>query len=156
MKLFNRILFPVDFSDMSPKIVPWVLAMGKSLDSEVHMLFVARRLEYFSAVNIEYVCIKNFQNEIVRGAELKMEEFKSKHFNEHIPCKTKVVLGDAAEEILKYVESARIDLVIMGTHGRKRLEKLFFGSVADKVIKTSNVPVLSINPHRVASVKGTE
>jgi nucleotide-binding universal stress UspA family protein len=149
MKVFNKILFPVDFSEISPKIVPWVLAMAEKFDSEVHVLFVARRLEYYSSVNMEFVTINNFQTDVVRGAELKMEEFTTTHFNEHVRCKDKVVLGDAAEEILNYVESERIDLVIIGTHGRKKFGKLLFGSVADKVVKMSPVPVLSINPYRI-------
>ena len=149
MKVFNKILFPVDFSDVSPKIVPWVLAMAEKFETEVHVLFVARRLEYYSSVYMEYGTINDFQAGVVKGSELKMEEFATTHFRKHVNCKTQVALGDAAEEILNYIESKRIDLVIMGTHGRKGFEKLLFGSVADKVIKMSPVPVLSINPYRI-------
>lgn len=60
-------------------------------------------------------------------------------------------MGDAAEEILSYIRSARIDLVIIGTHSRKGLERIFFGSVAERVIKMSPTPVLSGNPYRVPS-----
>ena len=150
MKIFNRILFPVDFSDVSPKIVPWVLAMAEKFDTEVHLLFVARRLEYYSSVYMEFGTINDFQAGVVKGSELKMEEFATAHFRKHVHCKTQVTLGDAAEEILNYIESERIDLVIIGTHGRKRFEKLLFGSVAEKVIKMSPVPVLSINPNRIS------
>jgi nucleotide-binding universal stress UspA family protein len=60
-------------------------------------------------------------------------------------------LGDAAEEVLNYVRSEGIDLVIMGTHGRKGLEKVVFGSVAERVVQKSPVPVLTINPHSKAA-----
>jgi nucleotide-binding universal stress UspA family protein len=60
-------------------------------------------------------------------------------------------LGDAAEEILKYVRSEGIDLIIMGTHGRKGLEKIVFGSVAERVVQKSPVPVLTINPYGKAA-----
>jgi len=59
-----------------------------------------------------------------------------------------VVQGDPAEEILKYVESEKVDLVIMGTHGRKGLDRILFGSVANEVVKRSPAPVLTINPYR--------
>ena len=52
------------------------------------------------------------------------------------------------EGLLLQLEANDIDLVIMGTHGRKGLERVIFGSVADRVIKMSPVPVLSINPYR--------
>ena len=54
-----------------------------------------------------------------------------------------------AKEILKVVESEDIDLLIMGTHGRKGLEHVFFGSVAENVVKKSPVPVLTINPYKL-------
>jgi nucleotide-binding universal stress UspA family protein len=60
-----------------------------------------------------------------------------------------VVSGDAADEILKVIESEGIDLLIMGTHGRKGLEQVIFGSVAEKVVKKSPVPVLTINPYKL-------
>jgi nucleotide-binding universal stress UspA family protein len=58
------------------------------------------------------------------------------------------VQGDPAEEILKYIAQEKVDLVIMGTHGRKGLDRVLFGSVANEVVKKSPVPVLTINPYR--------
>jgi nucleotide-binding universal stress UspA family protein len=77
-----------------------------------------------------------------------MEEFVEAHFDEYPSMKTKVLLGDATANILDYITSEDIDLVIMGTHGRKGLDRVIFGSVADRVIKMSPVPVMSINPYR--------
>jgi len=57
----------------------------------------------------------------------------------------RIVYGDPASEILKTIKSEDIDLVIMGTHGRKWLNHAIFGSVAEKVMKKSPVPVLIIN-----------
>ena len=153
MKIFKKILFPVDFSEVSPKIAPWVLTVAKTFDAEIHLIFVARRLEYYSSVYLEIGAISDFQDGVIKGAEAKMEEFALMHFKEYPSCKTRVVLGDAGEEILNYVESEEIDLVIIGTHGRKGLERIIFGSVANKVVKMSPVPVLSINPYKVPSIE---
>ena len=51
--------------------------------------------------------------------------------------------------IINYVTSKGIDLVIMGTHGRKGLDKVIFGSVAERVVKTAPVPVMVVNPHKI-------
>ena len=83
-----------------------------------------------------------------------MDEFMEDHFREYPRVKTRVAMGDPAEEILGFIEAEGIDLVIMGTHGRKGLERVIFGSVAERVIKTSPVPVLSINPYRVPDPSG--
>jgi len=149
MKAIKKILFPVDFSEVSPRIAPWVLMVAESFEAEIHLLFVARGLEYFSDIYVAPVAIENFAGEIIQGGETSMEEFVEAHFDKYPALKTKVVLGDATEKILDYVKSEGIDLVIMGTHGRKGLERVFFGSVADRVIKMSQVPVLSINPHNI-------
>jgi nucleotide-binding universal stress UspA family protein len=50
--------------------------------------------------------------------------------------------------IIEYITSNEINLVIMGTHGRKGLDKVIFGSVAERVVKTAPVPVMVVNPHK--------
>jgi len=148
MKELKKILFPVDFSDVSPKIVPYVFTMGEKFGSEIHLVFVVRGLDYYSTLYVSYLSIGDFEQQVVKGAETTMEEFSYKHFAGYGKCKTKVIIGDPAEEILNYAENEDIDMIIIGTHGRKGLEKILFGSVAGEIIKMSPVPVLSINPHR--------
>lgn len=146
MKAIKRILFPVDFSDASPKIARWVLMVAEKFDAEIHLLFVARGLEYFSDLYVMPASIENFQGQILKGGETAMEGFVSAHFRKYPTLKAKVIPGDPADTILHYIKSEGIDLVIIGTHGRKGLERVFFGSVADRVIKMAQVPVLSISP----------
>jgi nucleotide-binding universal stress UspA family protein len=149
VKMFHNILFPVDFSEASPKIAPWVIDITKRYDSKLHLLFVARSFKYFDGVYVPPVSIQTFEHEIIEGGEKQIEEFARTYCGDFPVCKTRVVLGDAAEEIIKYIKSEGIDLVIMGTHGRKGLDRIIFGSVADRVIKMSPVPVMSINPYRI-------
>jgi len=148
MKEIKKILFPVDFSEVSPKICSWVLGICEKFDAEIHVLFVARQFEYFASMHVNTGSIERFEKEILEGAEIMMKEFVEGYLKGHYAYRTKVVLGDAAEEILSYVESQGVDMVVMGTHGRKGLEKIFFGSVAERVIKNSPVPVMSVNPYR--------
>ena len=151
MKEIKKVLFPVDFSEVSPRISTWVLGIGEKFDAEVHVLFVARQFEYFASIHVNTGSIERFEKEIIEGAEIMMKEFVEGYLEGHLAFKTKVVLGDAAEEILSYVESEDVNLVVMGTHGRKGIEKIFFGSVEERVIKNSPVPVMSVNPYRALS-----
>jgi nucleotide-binding universal stress UspA family protein len=148
MNTIKKILFPVDFSEVSPKIAPWVQMMAEKFEAEIHLLFVARGLRYLSDVYVMPVVIDNIEGEIIKGGEAAMEKFIDGHFKKYPAIKAKVIPGDAAEGILNYINSEGMDLVIMGTHGRKGLDRIFFGSVADRVIKMAQVPVLSINPYR--------
>jgi nucleotide-binding universal stress UspA family protein len=147
MHAFKKILFPVDLSGISPKIVPYVREMMAKFDAEVHLLFVARILQHFTSIYVPHPSVYQFEGEIVKGAEKKLEEFTEEYFEDD-PCKGKVVLGDPAQEILNYVQSEGIDLIVMGTHGRKGLEHVIFGSVAERVVTNSPVPVLTVNPYR--------
>ncbi|UCG20693.1 MAG: universal stress protein [Deltaproteobacteria bacterium] len=150
MKFAKKILFPADLSEVSPKIAPYVKEVASKFSAEVHIVFVARILQHFTSIYVPHPSVRNFEAEIVKGAEKKLGEFVDEHFQGVSP-KAKVVLGDAAEEILNYARSEGIDLIIMGTHGRKGLEKIVFGSVAERVVQKSPVPVLTINPYGQAA-----
>jgi len=149
MNGFKKILYPVDLSESSVKLVPYVTEMAKKFESEIHLLFAARVFDYFTGIYVPHPSISKFETEIVEGADRRMQEFVEEHFGSFPDIKSLVVAGDAAEEILKYAESEGIDLLIIGTHGRKGLEKIIFGSVAERVIKSSPVPVLLVNPYKV-------
>jgi len=146
---FKRILFPVDLSESSDKMIPYVQAVAKKFDSKIYILFAARVFEYYSSIYVAYPSISSFENEVIAGAEKRMYEFVDEHFGEFGNTQTVVVAGDAAEEIINYIEEHHIDLVIMGTHGRKGMDKILFGSVAERVLKTSPVPVMVVNPYKV-------
>ena len=150
MKEFKKILFPVDLSESSPKLVPYVTTMAEKFGAEIHLLFVARVFEYFSGIYVPHPSISKFEDEIVEGAKKRLKEFTEEYFSDLPGTKAEVVPGDISEEILKYTGSKGIDLLILGTHGRKGLEKVVFGSVAERVAKASPVPVLLVNPYKVS------
>jgi nucleotide-binding universal stress UspA family protein len=74
-----------------------------------------------------------------------MEEFIKEHFK-GINVTSKIISGYAAQEIINYTHTHNMDLIVMGTHGRTGIDRILFGSVAEKVIKTSDVPVLTVRP----------
>ena len=87
--------------------------------------------------------------EALEGAEKLMDRICDQHLQGCPNFRRKVVVGDPGHEIVKTVESEEIDLVIMGSHGRKGPKHTLFGSVAEYVVKHSPMPVLVVNPHRV-------
>jgi nucleotide-binding universal stress UspA family protein len=93
--------------------------------------------------------VSQFEKEVIDGAEKRLYEFAGEHFKGFEGVKSKVAAGDPSDEILNYIDLNKIDLVIMGTHGRKGLDKVIFGSVAERVVKSAAVPVMVVNPFRV-------
>ena len=102
----------------------------------------------FTDIYVPSSSIIQFETEIIKGALKRLYEFVEQHFKEFPATQTAVMPGDATALIINYIEEHHIDLVIMGTHGRKGMEKIFFGSVADRVVKTSPVPVMVVNPYK--------
>ena len=145
---FNRILFPVDLSETSDKMAPFAFMATQTFNAALHILFVARELTYYRDMYVSSSAIANFHHQVIRGSEISLNEFREKYFQytDNVTCS--VVSGDVAEKIQKTIKHDKTDLVLLGTHGRKGLEKIFFGSVADRIMKTSTVPVFLFNPYR--------
>lgn len=146
---FKKILFPVDLSESSAKIVPFVKSLASRYDARLHLLFVARVFDYFTSMYVPHPSVSQFEKEVIEGAEKRLYEFADESFKDLPGAKTQVVAGDPSEEILNYIGAHGIDLVVMGTHGRKGIDKVIFGSVAERVVKSSPVPVMVVNPFKV-------
>ncbi|HOV87727.1 MAG TPA: universal stress protein [Syntrophobacteraceae bacterium] len=148
MKEIRKILFPVDLSDVSPKIVPNVMSVAEKFGAEIHLLHVAIDFDDHAGLFGPHPGLADVQEDILRRSREQLDEFHQTHFKEYPRILKAIQCGDPVEKILEYVASEGIDLVIMGTHGRKGLDKVLFGSVADQVVKNSPVPVMSVNPYR--------
>ena len=146
----KRILFPIDFTENSSKILPYVLSVSEKYDGMIYLLHVVEDLsKWGSGSYIPHIPLNQYMEDALKGAEKDFDKVCEEQL-ESYPNFQKIILsGDPAQEILKTIDSEGIDLVIMGTHGRKGLEHVFFGSVAENVVKKSPVPVLTINPYKV-------
>lgn len=148
MNELKKILCPIDFSDNSEKILQSAVFFAKKFEATLHAVFVVQSFDDYAGFYVPHIPIASFMDEMIQGAEKKLGSFMAPHVGAEIPCTEVVLYGDVADEIVRYAEKAAIDLIIMGTHGYKGLEKALFGSVAEKVVKTAGCPVLTINPYK--------
>jgi nucleotide-binding universal stress UspA family protein len=143
----EKILFPCDLTENASKIVPYLLSVSEKYDGRIYLLFVVEELPLFHP--IPYVSMGWDQQKILADAENAVNLFCEEHLRGCPDFQKLILSGDPAPAILKTIDSKKIDLVVMGSHGRKGLEETIFGSVAENVIKKSSVPVLTINPYRL-------
>ena len=143
----KKILFPIDLTANSSKILPYVLSISEKYNSAIYLLHVVQDLLRWGHLYVPHTSMEKFQKEAAEGAEKAMQRICDDQLHSCPNFQRKIVSGDPVTEILNTIESENIDLVIMGTHGRKGLEHALFGSVAENVVKRSTVPVLTINPH---------
>lgn len=152
MMEIKKILFPIDLTENSSKILPYVLLVSEKCNSMIYLLHVLEdiRLGYKVYVpDVFRASLNVFQKEALEVAEKAMDRVCEEQLQSCPNFQRRIVSGDPATEILKTINSEDIDFVIMGTHGRKGLEHAIFGSIAENVVKRSSVPVMTINPYRV-------
>ncbi len=148
MQSIKKIICALDLSQHSALVAEYAVTMAKAFDAEVIVVYAAPALTQYVGFHVPPSSIENFVGEIVAGAEKTMQEFVAEHFKD-VKATGKVVNGYAAEEILNLVESVDADLIIMGTHGRKGIDRILFGSVAEKIVKSSTIPVMTVRPTSV-------
>ena len=144
MKL-SKILCAVDLSDHSKQVAQYAAMLAKSSGARVIVIYTAPSLNQYVGFDVPTHTIQNFVGEIVSGAEKSMETFVAENFAD-IPVTSKVLIGYAAEEIINRADEEKVDMIVMGTHGRKGIDRILFGSVAEKVVKNATQPVLTIRP----------
>ena len=144
--MFTKILVPLDFSDYTDEIMNVAVQIAEKFASAIHLLHVIPNMDYFTPYEsfLSAENLVNMQREIEREVGRDMEEVAKKI--KDIPVTKAIHTGVAFLEIIDYVRSEKMDLVVMGTHGRGGLEHILIGSVAEKVVRKSPCPVLTVRP----------
>ncbi len=145
MVQIKTIVCALDFSEVSPKVADYAKTLAETCGAKIVALYVAPSLTQYVEFHVQASYIDDFVTGIVNGAKETMDSFVKEYFP-GLDVDARVVSGYAAEEIVAVADAVHADLIVLGTHGRKGIDKILFGSVAEKVIKTANVPVLSMRP----------
>lgn len=133
-------------------MLPYVLSASEKYNGMIYLLHVVEDVRSFGSGYIDEIPhdhLDRFQQEAAEAANKAMDRVCDQQLQGCPNFQRKMLSGDPATEILKLIDSEGIDLLIMGTHGRRGLEHVIFGSVAENVVKKSPVPVLMINPYKV-------
>ena len=141
----NKILCAVDLTEHSKQVAEIAAMLAKSTGSRLIIIYVVPSLNHISLVS--QATADKFVDEVMSGAEKAIETFVAENFA-GLQVTAKVIVGYAAEEIIAHADQERVDMIVMGTHGRKGLDRILFGSVAEKVVRNAQQPVLTIRPAR--------
>lgn len=143
--LYQHILVPIDGSETSMVAMKEAIKLGKALNSKITVVQVMA-LDPF----IADVYVKTGQtNELIERTRTYLldilEKAKLEFANEGITVETKLLEGFVVhEEIIQAAQDLNADLIVMGSHGRTGVRKLVLGSVAQKVLGESHIPVLIV------------
>ena len=147
----KKILIALDYNPSAQKVAESGHKLAKSMNAQTILLHVVSDFTYYSSLN--YSPIMGFQNfsnavETEGGSELKRVALnyldRSKQHLKDETIHTIVKSGDFAKAILETAKELEADVIVMGTHSRRGLEKILVGSVAEHVLNQSLIPLFII------------
>lgn len=145
--MYKKILVPLDGSELSECVLDHVTAIATGCHiPEVILLTVIEPVSQQVYAELGEQLARDIQNKArvdVNNYLLKVADSLKK---DGLVVQTAVISGKATEEILDYANKNQVDLIVMSTHGRSGISRWAFGSVADRVLRHSRVPVLAVSP----------
>ncbi|MCF6289586.1 MAG: universal stress protein [Desulfobacterales bacterium] len=149
MQEIKKIVVPVDFGEHSDKLVEFATYVADKFSARLSFFHVAKLYETYVEVElVAFPSVQQAEKEIWDHAERKMTELVEGCTAKSPGCTGKVGKGDVVSEVIAFAKQEKADLIIIGTHGAKRLEEVLLGSVARRVVKRAPCPVLTFNPYK--------
>ena len=139
----KNILFPTDFSDASQAALPYAQSLAKLYGSTI---LVAHSIlaEPYQAIPMDRLPAQD--NLAWQEARQKLEDFSKSRAFSAISTKTLLDRGDVGKVVAEMIREGNVDLVVLGTHGRRGVTKLILGSAAEKINRSASCPVMTVGP----------
>jgi len=142
---FKRVLVPTDYSELSLAALDYASTFSKLFGAQVYLLHTLDTIPVLALEGMDLTTEKViYETEI--NAKTDLHTFVVSRIQSKLNLIEVVRKGIAEDEIVKFAESENIDLIVMATHGRSGIAHVLMGSVAEKVIQRSRVPVLIVKP----------
>jgi len=145
-KHFSKILYATDYSKASARALDEAIGLAKQNNAE---LLVVHVIEPVSS----YVTAEDYggaelymrlEETTKREAQASMKKLMDQLQKSKVKATSLMLKGIAHDQIVRAAKSRRVDVIVIGTHGRTGLSKLFMGSVAGKVVSLAHCPVLTV------------
>ncbi len=137
--MYGKILIPTDGSKGAEVAVDHALEIAGKFDAEIHVLYVVDlRVNRVSEIFSDMI------GEFEEVGENATAAIKERIEEADLDAVTEVTRGVPSRSIKEYAEENGIDLIVMGTHGNTGLDRLLLGSTTEKVLRTSEVPVMTV------------
>lgn len=148
MQLPKTLLVPVDFSDTSNLALDYAVDLAKALGGKVVVMH-AYELPVYGFPDGALVATVEIATRIMNGAQAGLAALIEKRKGKGVEITSVLRQGVPWDEVHSVAEEVNADMIVIGTHGRGGLARALLGSVAEKIIRTSTRPVLTIRgPHK--------
>lgn len=143
--MYKKILAPLDGSELAQLALPFAEKIAGHFGSYIMVLYVGQSPE--DSRNPEH---QLYLEKIARDLKAGMKRYTDKLKRKRIKVKSEILTGDAASEIINYANNKETDLIIMSTHGRSGIKRWALGSVADRVLRGTDKPLILVRARTVS------
>lgn len=143
MPEIRRILCPVDFSEPSEVAFDYAVELAGKFGADVQLVHVYQ-LPVYALPDGAMMAGPEFTTKVTTELTKAIEALAAKKAESGVKVETHLIEGIPYREVTRLSEELEADLVVMGTHGRTGIRHLLLGSVAERVVRSSKVPVITI------------
>jgi nucleotide-binding universal stress UspA family protein len=141
----KTILVPTDFSDASQAALDYAKALAVPFGASIHLVHVMEDLlAHAWAAEVYVASMPNLRDEIEKEAREQLTAMLAAEERQRFVVVTALLAGNPFVEIVRYAKAQAVDLIVIGTHGRGAIAHMLLGSVAEKVVRKSPCPVLTV------------
>jgi len=144
MKSFTKILTAIDFSENSECAFDYALTLATQFNAELTIIHVINEPVDLRGFYVPHISFEQLEKEIEESAVKMMETFCSTKLGTFSNYKTSIMTGIPSDEITAAATRIDASLIVLGTHGRTGLDRILFGSTAERVVRSASCPVLTV------------
>ncbi|MBU2493425.1 MAG: universal stress protein [Bacteroidetes bacterium] len=144
MEAIKKILVPVDFSDYSKNALRYAVSFAKLFNAKMYIQYVVEPAVYPADFSLGQVAIPTTDVDMAQRAENELNRLAEEEIGTSVEYEKIIKTGKPFMEIIEAASEIDADLIIIATHGHTGVEHLLFGSTAEKVVRKSPCPVLTL------------
>lgn len=142
--MFKKVLFPTDFLEGSRKAAEVAVDIAKKYSAKLYIIHVIHDVLKSTGLYVPHVSAEELFKSLEEEARKQIKKEYAEETRAMKDIHYEILRGVPYEEISKYAEKEGIDLIVIASHARKGLDRLFFGSTAEKVVKHAPCAVLTV------------
>jgi nucleotide-binding universal stress UspA family protein len=146
MSMIKKVLIPTDGTDYSSYALDYAMDFCKELHAEIVLVSVVDVHYEMYDVYSEIHAPAQIDEMIRKQLNKALDKQAAKIRERGIPVRKILKVGDVIQEILDTVETEDVDLIVVGTHGRKGFSRFLLGSTTEKLVRSAPCPVLTVRP----------
>jgi nucleotide-binding universal stress UspA family protein len=139
----HNILVPVDFSEASERSLAVALDLANTLKAKVHLVHIYQ-IPVYGFPDGALLTGPEVASQLADAAQKGLDRIVAENKGKGVPVTASLRQGSAHEEIINAASEQLADLIVMGTHGRGLIAHALLGSVTERVVRLSPVPVMTI------------